>query len=83
MHNLYHVETYLNPYEGLKPRLEVEHTGQLSVETYLNPYEGLKLITLILYEIIPCVETYLNPYEGLKLFLQGFDNIVAITLKPT
>ncbi|GEM_PF-3543164 len=38
------VETYLNPYEGLKPSWIQEALGACSVETYLNPYEGLKQV---------------------------------------
>ena len=39
----FQVETYLNPYEGLKlqpPAPVAVHSFR--VETYLNPYEGLK-----------------------------------------
>ena len=37
------VETYLNPYEGLKQPSFLVHFQEFQVETYLNPYEGLKL----------------------------------------
>ena|GEM_PF-5294983 len=59
------VETYLNPYEGLKHNLNRDFSIS-NVETYLNPYEGLKLRTANSLVKSAHVETYLNPYEGLK-----------------
>jgi len=67
------VETYLNPYEGLKPQSWTHCPQSWTVETYLNPYEGLKPKYNYCKGWDDFVETYLNPYEGLKPILKFAD----------